>query len=64
MTFNFVVMFIVLISLIVDYIISKRSSDDPRSALIRKYNTSDTALIYGLLLYILYVFSMNIKKTR
>jgi type IV secretory pathway VirB3-like protein len=59
MTFNFVMMTILLALLIVDYFISTRSPNEPRSALIRKTNTSDTALIYGLLLYVLYVFSMK-----
>jgi hypothetical protein len=55
-------MFILLVLLMVDYIFSKRSGNESGSALIRQYNTSDTALIYGLLLYILYVFSMKIKR--
>lgn len=59
MTFNFVMMNILLILLIIDYIISRQPSKSG-SVLIRKYNTADTALIYGLLLYVLYVLSKKI----
>lgn len=53
-------MTILLVLLIVDYILSNRIPE-PRSVLIRKFNTPDTALIYGLLLYVLYVFSRMIE---
>ena len=56
MTFNFVMMTILLILLMVDYSFSRRSPA-LGSVLIRKTNTADTALVYGLLLYVLYVFS-------
>jgi len=52
-------MLIVLALLIVDYLFSRKSPQNPRSLLIRTQNTCDTVLIYSLLLYILYVFSMN-----
>ncbi|CAF1045817.1 unnamed protein product [Adineta ricciae] len=56
MTFNFVFMLIVLVLLIVDYIFSQQTRDRPWSMLLTDHNTSDTAIKYGLLLYILYVF--------
>ncbi|CAF3482808.1 unnamed protein product [Adineta steineri] len=56
MTFNFVLMFLVLIALTADYVFSQQTRDRPWSLLMRDYNTSDTAIKYGLVLYILYVF--------
>ncbi|CAF1134556.1 unnamed protein product [Adineta ricciae] len=56
MTFNFVFMLIVLVLLIVDYIFSQQTRERPWSMLLADHNTSDTAIKYGLLLYILYVF--------
>ncbi|CAF1321607.1 unnamed protein product [Rotaria sp. Silwood1] len=56
MTFNFAVMFIVLVLLIFDFILSRSKTGKPRSLLIRDYNTCDTVIIYALLLYIIYVF--------
>jgi hypothetical protein len=64
MTFNFVLILIVLVLLTLDYVYSERTPNRPRSLLIRDYNTSDTALKYGLLLYILYVFGMRRKKNK
>jgi hypothetical protein len=55
MTFNFVLMLIVLGVLILDYLLSQRS----RGILLGDYNTSETALKWGLLLYIIYVFGMK-----
>ena len=63
MTFNFVLMTILLILLIVDYVFSGQTPE-PHGVLVRKFNTPDTALIYGLLLYVLYVFSMMIKLLK
>ena len=60
-------MLIVLVLLIVDYIFSQQTRDRPWSMLLADHNTSDTAIKYGLLLYILYVFSKKIvleKKTN
>ncbi|CAF4184198.1 unnamed protein product [Rotaria sp. Silwood2] len=58
MTFNFALMFIVIVLLLVDYILSKNKSAESGSFLIRNYNTSDTVLKYALLLYIIYVFGV------
>ncbi|CAF3679951.1 unnamed protein product [Rotaria sordida] len=58
MTFNFCLMFIVLVLLIADYILSRNSTGESRSFLIRDYNTHDTVIRYGLLLYIIYVFGV------
>jgi len=52
-------MFIVLILLVIDFIFAQNPVNRSRSFLIRNYNTSDTAIKYGLLLYIIYVFSMR-----
>jgi hypothetical protein len=59
MTFNFVFMLIVLVLLVADYVLSRRAEGNPRGFLIGDYNTSETGLRFGLLLYILYVFSMK-----
>ena len=63
MTFNFVTMFIVLVLLIVDYMFARQGGERPRSFLMGDHNTSDTAIKYGLLLYILYVFGKNTNGT-
>jgi len=52
-------MFIVLILLVIDFIFAQNLISGSRSFLIRDYNTSDTAIKFGLLLYIMYIFSMK-----
>ncbi|CAF3388028.1 unnamed protein product [Rotaria socialis] len=58
MTFNFSLTPIILVLLIVDYIFSLKLTSKSRCFLIRDYNTSDTAIKYALLLYIIYVFDI------
>lgn len=57
-------MLIVLVLLIVDYVFSQQTRDRPWSMLLTDHNTSDTAIKYGLLLYILYVFSRKIISRK
>jgi hypothetical protein len=52
-------MFIVVVLLAIDYVFAHMSANGSGSFLIRSYNTSDTALRFGLLLYIIYVFGMR-----
>ena len=61
MTFNFVVMLIVLVLLITDYVFSQRSVDGSGIFLIGNINSYDTGIRFGLLLYIIYVFGRNRK---
>ena len=63
MTFNFVVMFIVLVLLIADYVFSQRSADGSGIFLIGNINSYDTGVRFGLLLYIIYVFGRSPGST-
>lgn len=61
MTFNFVLMLIVLVILAADFILAQNPVNRSRSFLIRDYNTSDTVIKFALLLYIIYVFGKKNK---
>ncbi len=57
-------MLIVVVLLLIDFIFARRSVDGSRSFLISDHNTSDTALKFGLLLYIIYVFGRRKETSK
>lgn len=63
MTFNFAVMFIVLILLILDYIFSRDQSNESRAFLNQPLNNYDTGMKFGLLLYIIYVLGEEVSNS-
>jgi hypothetical protein len=56
MTFNFVMMFLVLVLLLVDFFTAQPSGMGKESFLRQSTNSYDTGMKYGLLLFVIYVF--------